>query len=99
MKTLLLVGVALTLLAAVSLSPAMAQGPQLSAGSSWPGVPPRVDPSASRRDRLVSRLEISPNLERSLSGSSGYKSYKSDGERGPGLMLDRTNGFREPGPY
>ena len=39
MKTLLLVGVALTLLAAVSLSPAMAQGPQLSAGSSWPGVP------------------------------------------------------------
>jgi hypothetical protein len=47
MKTPLLVGVALTLLAAVSLSPAMAQGPQLSAGSSWPGVPPRVDPSAS----------------------------------------------------
>jgi hypothetical protein len=42
MKTPLLVGVALTLLAAVSLSPAMAQGPQLSAGSSWPGVPPHA---------------------------------------------------------
>jgi hypothetical protein len=29
-----------------SFSPAMAQGPQLSGGSSWPGIPQRVDPSA-----------------------------------------------------
>jgi hypothetical protein len=47
MKTLLLAGMALALLAAVSLSPAMAQGPKLSDGSSWPGIPQRVDPSAS----------------------------------------------------
>ena len=58
MKTLLLVGVALTLLAAVSLSPAMAQGPQLSAGSSWPGVPPRVDPSASTGVAAATRYEL-----------------------------------------
>jgi hypothetical protein len=38
---------ALVLLAAVSLSPAMAQGPKLSGGSSWPGIPQRVDPSVS----------------------------------------------------
>ena len=58
MKTLLLVGVALTLLAAVSLSPAMAQGPQLSAESSWPGVPPRVDPSASTGVAAAPRYEL-----------------------------------------
>ena len=58
MKTLLLVGVALTLLAAVSLSPAMAQGPQLSAGSSWPGVPPRVYPSASTGVAAAPRYEL-----------------------------------------
>ena len=58
MKTLLLVGVALTLLAAVSLSPAMAQGPQLSAGSSWPGVLPRVDPSASTGVAAAPRYEL-----------------------------------------
>ena len=58
MKTPLLVGVALTLLAAVSLSPAMAQGPQLSAGSSWPGVPPRVDPSASTGVAAAPRYEL-----------------------------------------
>ena len=58
MKTLLLVGVALTLLAAVSLSPAMAQGPQLSAGSSWPDVPPRVDPSASTGVAAAPRYEL-----------------------------------------
>jgi hypothetical protein len=58
MKTLLLVGVALTLLAAVSLSPAMAQGPQLSAGSSWSGVPPRVDPSASTGVAAAPRYEL-----------------------------------------
>jgi hypothetical protein len=58
MKTLLLVGVALTLLAAVSLSPAMSQGPQLSAGSSWPVVPPRVDPSASTGVAAAPRYEL-----------------------------------------
>ena len=59
MNTLLLAGVAaLTLLAAVSLSPAMAQGPQLSAGSSWPGVPPRVDPSASTGVAAAPRYEL-----------------------------------------
>ena len=58
MRTLLLGGVALTSLAAVSLSPAIAQGPQLSAGSSGPGVPQRVDPSASTGVAAAPRFEL-----------------------------------------
>ena len=58
MKTLLLAGAGLALLAAVSLSPAMAQGPQLSGGSSWAGIPPRVDPNASTGVAAAPRYEL-----------------------------------------
>ena len=58
MKTLLLAGLALTLAAALSLSPSMAQGPQLSAGSSWPGISQRVDPSASTGVTAAPRYEL-----------------------------------------
>jgi len=37
---------ALTLVAAVSLSPAMAQGPKPSGGNAWPGISQRVVPSS-----------------------------------------------------
>jgi hypothetical protein len=58
MKTLLLAGAGLALLAAVSLSPAMAQGPQLSGGSSWPGIPQRVDSNASTGVAAAPRYEL-----------------------------------------
>jgi hypothetical protein len=58
MKTLLLAGAGLALLAIVSLSPAMAQGPQLSGGSSWAGIPPRVDPNASTGVAAAPRYEL-----------------------------------------
>ena len=57
MKTLLLAGAGLALLAAVSLSPAMAQGPQLSGGSSWPGIPQRVDTSSANATATAARYE------------------------------------------
>jgi len=43
MKTLLLAGAALASLAAVNLSPAMPQGPNLSGGNTWAGILRRVD--------------------------------------------------------
>jgi hypothetical protein len=43
MKTLLLAGAAVALLVAVSFSPAMALGPKLSGGNTWPGISQRVD--------------------------------------------------------
>jgi hypothetical protein len=58
MKTLLLAVAGLALLAAVSLSPAMAQGPQLSGGSSWPGIAQRVDPNASTGVAAAPRYEL-----------------------------------------
>jgi hypothetical protein len=45
MKTLLLVGTTLALLAAVNLSPTMAQGSKLSGGNTWPGISQRADPA------------------------------------------------------
>jgi hypothetical protein len=47
MKTLLFAGAALALLTATNFSPAMAQGPKLSGGDTWPGISQRVDPDAS----------------------------------------------------
>ena len=44
MKTLVLPAAALAMLAAANLSPAMAQGPKLSGGNTWPGISLRVDP-------------------------------------------------------
>jgi hypothetical protein len=46
MKTLLLAATALTLVAASNLSSAMAQGPKLSGGNTWPGISQRVDTGA-----------------------------------------------------
>lgn len=44
MKTLLLASAFFALLAAATVSPAMAQGPKLSGGNTWPGISQRVDP-------------------------------------------------------
>jgi hypothetical protein len=43
MKTLLLAGATLALLTAVNFSPAMAQEPAFSGGSTWAGISQRVD--------------------------------------------------------
>ena len=42
-KTLLLAAATLALVASANLSPAMAQGPKLSGGNTWPGISQRVD--------------------------------------------------------
>jgi hypothetical protein len=47
MKTLWLAGATLALLTTVNFSPAMAQGPNLSAGNTWPGISQRVDTSSA----------------------------------------------------
>jgi hypothetical protein len=47
MKNLLLAGTALALLTTVNFSPAMALGPKLSGGNTWPGISQRVDTSAA----------------------------------------------------
>ena len=47
MKTLLLAGATLALLTAVDFTPAMAQGPKLSGGSTWVGISQRVDTSSA----------------------------------------------------
>jgi len=47
MKTLLLAGATLALLTAVNFSPAMALGPKLNGGNTWPGISERVDPSSA----------------------------------------------------
>lgn len=46
MKALWWGATALGLVAAVSLSPAMAQGPKPSGGNTWPGISQRVVPSS-----------------------------------------------------
>ena len=58
MKTLLFAGAALALLAAVYLSPAMAQGPKLSGGNTWPDISQRVDPDASTAVAATPRYEL-----------------------------------------
>jgi hypothetical protein len=58
MKTLLLVGAALALLTAVNFPPAMAQGPKLSGGNTWPGISQRVDPDASTAAGATPRYEL-----------------------------------------
>ena len=58
MKTLLLAGTTLALLAAVNLSPAMAQGSKLSDGNTWPGISQRADPSASTTAAATPRYEF-----------------------------------------
>jgi hypothetical protein len=52
---------ALALMAAVSLSPAMAQGPKPSGGNTWPGISQRVVPSSSTAEECGSgRLWVPP---------------------------------------
>ena len=58
MKTLLLAGAALALLTAVNFSPAMAQGPKLSGGNTWPGISQRAEPSASTTSAATPRYEL-----------------------------------------
>jgi len=61
MKALWCGAAALTLVAAVSLSPAMAQGPKPSGGNTWPGISQRVVPSSSTAEECGSgRLWVSP---------------------------------------
>ena len=47
MKTRLLAGATVALLTALNFSPAMAQGPKLSGGSTWAGISQRVDTSSA----------------------------------------------------
>jgi hypothetical protein len=58
MKTLLLAGATLALLAAVNLSPAMAQGAKPSGGNTWLGISQRVDPGASTAAAATPRYEF-----------------------------------------
>jgi hypothetical protein len=62
MKALWCGTAALALVAAVSLSPAMAQGPKPSGGgNTWPGISQRVSPSSSTAEECVSgRLWVPP---------------------------------------
>jgi hypothetical protein len=57
MKPLLFAGAALALLTAVTFSPAMAQGPKLSGGNTWPGISQRVDPDGSTAAATTPRSE------------------------------------------
>jgi hypothetical protein len=58
MKTLLLVGTTLALLAAVNLSPTTAQGSKLSGGNTWPGISQRADPGVSITAAATPRYEF-----------------------------------------
>ena len=58
MKTLLLAGTTLALLAAVNFSPAMAQGSKLSGGNTWPGISQRADPGVSTTAAATPRYEL-----------------------------------------
>jgi hypothetical protein len=58
MKTLLLAGAALALLATANLSPAMAQGSKLSGGDTWPGTSQHAEPSASTIATATPRYEL-----------------------------------------
>ena len=60
MKALWCGATALTLVAAVSLSPAMAQGPKPSGGNTWPGISQRVVPSSTAEECGFGRLWVSP---------------------------------------
>jgi hypothetical protein len=57
MKTLLLAGATLALLTAVDLTPAMAQGPKLSGGSTWVGISQRVDTSSANDTTTTAHYE------------------------------------------
>jgi hypothetical protein len=58
MKTLLPAGTTLAFLAAVNLSPALAQGAKFSGGNTWPGISQRVVPGASTATAATPRYEF-----------------------------------------
>jgi hypothetical protein len=58
MKSLLLAGATVVLLAAVSLAPTMAQAPKLVGGSTRPGISPPIDPGASSAVAVTPRYEL-----------------------------------------
>jgi hypothetical protein len=64
MKTLLLAGAALALLATANLSPAMAQGSKLSGGDTWPGISQRVEPGASTAATATPRYEFQDGYDK-----------------------------------
>jgi hypothetical protein len=57
MKPLVFAGAAFALLAAANLSPAMAQGPKPSGGTTWPGIPQGADHDASTAAAATPRYE------------------------------------------
>jgi hypothetical protein len=57
MKTLLLAGATLALLAPVNFSPAMAQEPKLSSGNTWAGISQRVDTSSANTATTAAHYE------------------------------------------
>jgi len=86
MKALWCGAAALTLVAAVSLSPAMAQGPKPSGGNTWPGISQRVVPSSSTAEECGSgRLWVSPG-------------YASRGKWQPAHCLSDAQVSEETGP-
>jgi len=86
MKALWCGATALTLVAAVSLSSAMAQGPKPSGGNTWPGISQRVVPSSSTAEECGSgRLWVSPG-------------YASRGKWQPAHCVSDTQISAETGP-
>ena len=86
MKALWCGATALTLVAAVSLSSAMAQGPKPSGGNTWPGISQRVVPSSSTAEECGSgRLWVSPG-------------YASRGKWRPAHCASDTQVSAETGP-
>jgi len=85
MKALWCGATALTLVAAVSLSPAMAQGPKPSGGNTWPGISQRVVPSSTAEECGFGRLWVSPG-------------YASGGKWRPAHCASDTQVSAETGP-
>jgi hypothetical protein len=57
MKTLFLASTTLALLAAINLSPAMAQESKPAGGNTWPGITQRLEPGASTIAAATPRYE------------------------------------------
>jgi hypothetical protein len=73
MRTLLLAGATVALLAAVHFAPAMAQGPKASDDNAWPGMSQRVDRGSANAaaDNPTLRVPIRLRAPRSMAGSLG----------------------------
>jgi hypothetical protein len=101
MKALSCGATALALVAAVSLSPAMAQGPKPSGGSTWPGISQRVVPSSSTAEECRSGgLWVSPGY---ASGGKWRPAHcasntQISAETGPKSSYGYTKTFKGPPP-